>query len=143
VLLTALILLTAGCSGTVTLDEPAPAGDAVAACDQLMAALPDQLLGQPRRDVSPGRYAAAWGSPTITLRCGVSRPAAMVPGVSCFTANGIDWFPEEADGGSIFTAIGRAAMIEVRVPERYQPPGDGLLELAPVITTHDPDRGGC
>lgn len=138
-----MLLLLTGCSPAVTLDEPVPTGDAVAACDRLMAALPDQLLGQTRREVSPGRYAAAWGSPTITLRCGVERPAAMVPGVTCFTANGVDWFPEEADGGSIFTAIGRAALLEVRVPQRYLPPGDALIELAPVITAHDPDRGGC
>ena len=138
-----MLLVLTGCSAAVTLDEPVPTGEAVAACDRLMAALPDQLLGQVRREVSPGRYAAAWGSPTITLRCGVERPAAMVPGVSCFTANGVDWFPEAADGGSIFTAIGRAALLEVRVPQRYQPPGDALIDLAPVITAHDPDQGGC
>lgn len=125
------------------LDEPNPSGAAAAVCADLMAALPDQVLGQPRREVSPGRYAAAWGDPTITLRCGVERPTALTPGSTCFTANEVDWFPEPADRGAIFTAIGRAALIEVRVPERYQPPGDALIDLAPVITAHDPDRGGC
>lgn len=138
-----LLLLVAGCSATVALEEPAPTGPAAAACDAVMSALPDRVLGQPRREVTPGRYAAAWGAPTITFRCGVERPAAMVAGVTCFTANDVDWFPEDADGGAIFTAIGRDAMIEVRVPGRYQPPGDALIDLAPVITEHDPDRGGC
>lgn len=108
-----------------------------------MAELPEEVLDQGRRRVQPGSLSAAWGNPTITLRCGVPRPPTLTAGSPCIEVNSVGWFAEEASGGYLFTTIGRAAFVEVGVPAAYAPEATALVDLADAISEHVPRERPC
>ncbi len=126
-----VILSLAGCgsgSGAVEVTAPSPTGKAKDQCAALIEDLPVTVLGEKARDVTPAdRSAAAWGDPPIVLRCGVQRPSALVATSACFEVNGVGWLAtqngrevagdEPVKGTMTFTTIGRAAYVEVSVPD--------------------------
>ena len=69
-----LMALTTAACGAV--DVPATKVSAAEreACEELVAALPDSVSDQPRRDTEGNPLGAAWGDPAIVLRCGVGVP---------------------------------------------------------------------
>ena len=95
-----------------------------------MAALPNTVLDQDRRVVRPGALSAAWGRPAIVVRCGVAQPAALTSASECVEVNNVGWFDEPADGGRIYTTIGRSTFVEVSVPSDYAPELNALTDLA-------------
>jgi hypothetical protein len=121
----------------VTVERPSPTAAEAAVCTPLMAALPQQVLDQDRRTVEFPDLTAAWGKPVITLRCGVPKPAALGAASQCFEVNGVGWFAEEAEGGYLFTTIGRAAYVELGVPNAYAPEATALVDVAAAVTAHD------
>lgn len=123
----------AGCSRPVTMTDPPASAAVQAQCTPVMAALPATVLDEPRRTVEPGRLSAAWGDPTITLTCGVEKPPGLGPASECFEVNGIGWFAEEAEGGYLFTTIGRSAYVQVGVPTRYAPEANALVDVADAV----------
>lgn len=123
--------------------DPAPAGEAGAVCSALMADLPDRVEGQERRKVEPGRFSAAWGSPAITLRCGIDKPPTLSPTSQCFEVNGVGWLAEEASTGYLFTTIGRTAYVEVGVPSDYAPEANILVDVAATVSAYDPVVTQC
>lgn len=133
-MLTALLLVAAaGCSRTVTMTDPTPAPAVAEQCAAVMAALPDTVLDQPRRTVEPGKLSAAWGDPTITLKCGVEKPPGLGAASECFEVNEVGWFAEEADGGYLFTTIGRPVYVQVGVPTKYAPEANALVDVADAV----------
>jgi hypothetical protein len=137
------LLLMAGCAaGSVQVPVPSPDAAASRLCAGLR--LPDKLHGQSRRTTTPSSsLVVAWGSPAIALRCGVRRPASLLPTSQLVTINGIAWFGEPVDRPVTFTAVGRQAYVEVTVPAKYtehSPPGDVLLELTDTIKTALPEK---
>jgi hypothetical protein len=128
------VLLVAGCARTVAMTDPTPSPSTAAQCSTVMAALPDRVLDQPRRTVEPGRLSAAWGDPTITFRCGVAKPPGLGPESECFEVNGVGWFAEKAQGGYLFTTIGRPAYVQVGVPTDYAPEANALVDIADAVT---------
>ena len=140
-LLTAALL--AGCAaGAVQVPVPSPDPAAARLCAGLLP--PHKVHGQTGRTTSPkSRLVAAWGSPAIALRCGVSRPPALQPTSQLVTVSGISWFAEPADRPVTFTAVGRQAYVEVTIPAKYtehSPPGDVLLELTAAIKAALPEK---
>ncbi|MGI8335506.1 DUF3515 domain-containing protein [Actinomadura scrupuli] len=135
-------VLTGCAAGTVQVPVPSPDPAAARLCAGLRP--PHRLHGQTERTTSPrSRLVAAWGSPAIALRCGVSRPAALRPASQLVTVNGISWFEEPADRPVTFTAVGRQAYVEVTIPAKYtehSPPGDVLLELTAAIKAALPEK---
>jgi hypothetical protein len=125
----------------VTEPQPDPAGRA--RCTALLAALPDQVLQSTRRPTEPGVWTRAWGDPPITLRCGVSAPPGLSPTSECLEVNGVGWFSEDAEGGVLFTTIGRAVFVEVGVPHQYAPEVSPLADLAAAVSAHDPLLQPC
>ncbi|MGA8208948.1 MAG: DUF3515 domain-containing protein, partial [Nocardioidaceae bacterium] len=109
------------------------------ACAALVAALPDRVADQDRREVrSEGGYVAAWGDPAIVLRCGVPRPRGFDRFSGCQNANGVDWFiPESQQSGHPvavrMTTVGRAQNVEVSIPEKFFPPVNTMVDLAPAL----------
>jgi len=95
-----------------------------------MADLPATVLDEKRRAVDPGVLSAAWGDPTITLRCGVAKPPTLGATSACFEVNGVGWFAEQATGGYLFTAVGRSVYVEVGVPSAYAPEANALVDVA-------------
>ena len=132
-----LALLLGGCSRPVALPDPAPTGADLATCTALMADLPEQVLDQERRKAEPGVFSAAWGDPAITLRCGVSKPPELGPASTCLEANGVGWFTEEAEGGLLFTTIGRQTYVELAVPSAYAPESGALVDVAATVAAHN------
>jgi hypothetical protein len=127
----------------VAIPDPAPTGADLSICTAVMAALPQQVLDQERRKAEPGVFGAAWGDPVITLRCGVAKPAALTAASECLEVNGVGWFAEPAQGGQLFTTIGRRTFVEVAVPTSYAPESGALVDLAAVVQAHDPLRQPC
>ena len=135
-------LVMAGCS-KVVVEEPTPDAQVAAICGAVMGALPAEVLDQGRRDVEPGVLSAAWGKPAIVLRCGVPAPPGLERRSECLEVNGVGWFDEDAQGGKIFTTIGRPAFVELSVPTAYAPESGALADLSDVVSTHDPTTTPC
>lgn len=112
-----------------------PSAAVRAQCAALMGALPEIVLDEQRRTVQPGQLSAAWGDPTITLKCGVDKPPGLGAESECFEVNGVGWFAEEAEGGYLFTTIGRPAYVQVGVPSKYAPEAHALVDLAEAVKT--------
>ena len=117
---------------------PAPPSSTATArpCTTLLGTLPTALGTLAPRVVHPtpdSLFVVAWGDPAVVLRCGVARPASLVPSSSALLVitDGVAFLPEQAKDETVFTAIDRAAYVEVTVPKSYpQPP---LAALADAI----------
>lgn len=132
---------------TVAAPPPNPAADAP--CTKLLGTLPITLAGLSGRPArSPWTYVAAWGDPAVVLRCGVPRPGGLTPGSADFVlgVNGVNFFQASEDEAHLFTAIDRAAYVEVRVPDAYaQPPlgpvADAIAKALPAVCVVAPGAG--
>jgi len=132
-LLVAVVLV--GCAGPAPVPAPDdPAAEERQWCEQVMAALPDTVLDQSRRDTEAPELTAAWGDPPISVRCGVNKPKALGPAAQCFEVNRVGWFAEEGVGGMVFTTIGRPVYIEVGVPSDHAPEANALVDLADAVS---------
>jgi Protein of unknown function (DUF3515) len=158
---TLLVWGVAACSGgatdaSSTQDLPAdapvpldvPPGKAAPACRELLARLPAAVADQGRRDVSPADApGAAWGSPPITLVCGVDEPAGFDDVASCLTVNGVDWYipPDqlEAEGDLTMTTVYRKVAVRVHLPAEYFPPATTLADLARPVRQSIPATDAC
>ncbi len=126
----------AGCSAPVQLADP-PVDDATrATCSALVADVPATVLGSPRR-ATTGSLAVAWGDPPITLACGVAKPEGLTATSQCLEVDGVGWWSQDGATGTLYTTVGRAAYVQVGVPNSYGSSGDALAELGPVVARHD------
>jgi hypothetical protein len=126
-------------TGAVPIMPVADAAATATPCLALLARLPSELMGPAREvradsDGTPQRtpvseptvakYAAAWGSPAITLRCGVGRPAALTPSAQLIGVNGVEWVAASSGtaGGTatVWTTTSLPVNVEVTVPPKYQ-----------------------
>ncbi|WP_344670612.1 DUF3515 family protein [Catenulispora yoronensis] len=151
-------------TGAVGLELPRTSDPAVrAACANLIAALPPELEGDHRRGVvgtdrGVKQRAAAWGSPTTTLRCGVAEPPAIVVGGRDYTpvsnryanmgdASFVNWLIQENAHSVTFTTTDRAVYVEVTVPfddtAQKQAASNALVDLAPMIVKAIPNKDGA
>ncbi|GAB3208132.1 DUF3515 domain-containing protein [Marinactinospora thermotolerans] len=133
-------VLVAGCSGgVVEVPPPDPDERAAQLCQGLMERLPDSLFGEEQVRVEPAsRFVAAWGSPTVALRCGVERPAGLQPDSELMVINEIAWLPQPADSPNLYTAVGREAYVEMSIPPSYSPPAEGLTAISDLIVEEIP-----
>jgi len=138
-----LALVLTGCSRAVAVPEPTPDDAARAVCARLVPALPATVLTGERRSADPGVLTAAWGDPPITLRCGVPRPPGLTASSECLEVDGVGWFAEDAEGGMLYTTIGRTASVEVGVPAAYAPEAGALADLAGAVSATDPVEKPC
>ncbi|KAB8193621.1 DUF3515 family protein [Nonomuraea phyllanthi] len=135
-----VLLVLAGCSGTVRVDPPKPEGEAVAACDKLATLLPQTLDGGRRGTSTPeSPYVAVWGDASIALRCGVPRPARMAPTDRLQEVGGVGWFADP-DRPTLFTAVTDTAYVEVTIGGEHVP-GAVLTDLSkPIAQISTPAR---
>ena len=141
----------AGCSSTPTIDDVDLPDEDRAACESLVADLPDTLAGQERRDVDPAdALGAAWGDPAYVLTCGVPEPDDYEPTAECNVIAGVGWYvPDDqlADQGKDATpiALSLAPYVQVVVPADYRTEGidRALAELAPALKEHLGDGLPC
>ncbi|MEP6667293.1 MAG: DUF3515 domain-containing protein, partial [Nocardioidaceae bacterium] len=107
------------------------------------------------RDIEPSdALGAAWGDPPIVLRCGVDKPAGLRRDSACFVVNDVGWLASQdghevsgdrpVEGPLTWTTIGRAAYVEVVVPQvGDREPVAPLPELAGPIRKAIPDLRPC
>jgi hypothetical protein len=119
---------TSGPLPPLVLSAPPSSAAAEAPCAQVLTALPVKLGPLEPRVVhsepdSP--FVVAWGDPAVVLRCGVSRPARLVPDSTdqVFLAGKVYWLPVQNKDATVFTTIDRSVYVEVNIPKRvaYQP----------------------
>ncbi|MGY1728711.1 DUF3515 domain-containing protein [Geodermatophilus sp. SYSU D01062] len=98
-------------------EVPPPTPEADATCPALMSGLPLDLTGEPQRLVdSDTPYAAAWGEPPVVLVCGVPQPAGLVAGEGLLQIDQVTWFVEQTEEATTWTAVDRAAYVQVTLP---------------------------
>lgn len=115
-----------------------------AACEALVADLPDTLAGQDRVDVEPAdALGAAWGDPAYVLTCGMPEPSGYEPTAECNVIAGVGWYvPDDQldDQGEDATpvALSLRPYVEVQVPADYRVEGidRALTQLAPALREH-------
>ncbi|OEU85852.1 hypothetical protein DB35_11915 [Streptomyces abyssalis] len=145
------VVAAAGCTGADDSGPavPSPSGKAAETCRSLSDRLPKRVDGKQRITLDPAsKYTAAWGDPAIELRCGVPRPEKLSPGSEHYNptaeaaeVNGVSWLLEQREGGYRFTTTGRAANVELTVPDDYAPEINALTDLAKAIRTSVPEAG--
>ena len=120
----------------LTLAAPPSSTATAGPCTTLLSTLPTALDALAPRVVHPtpdSLFVVAWGDPPVVLRCGVDRPAALVPSSSALLliVDGVAFLPQQTSATTVFVAVDRAAYVEVTVPKSYaQPP---LAALADAI----------
>ncbi|MFI9311542.1 DUF3515 domain-containing protein [Streptomyces triculaminicus] len=131
----------AGGSSGGTMDarpEPSPSGEEARHCRALLAALPDVVNGAKRRAGGRGsEFSAAWGRPSVVLRCGVGRPLVVTEGHKSYDPyaptveiDGVEWLLEPQRDGSVrCTTSKRRAWVEVTVPKKYMGEAGGISLL--------------
>lgn len=67
------------------------------------------------------------------MRCGVDEPAALGPTSALVEVDGIAWFPEPLERGTMFTTVGTQPRWEVAVPVEQEPASAVLVGLAGVV----------
>lgn len=130
---------SAAASPTV-LREPTPDARTATACASVMAALPRTVDGLSRDSLT--QYTAQWGGSTVTLRCGVPRPAALAADSRCDEVDDIGWFTQQDARHYTFTTIGRAGYVEVTVLLSHQPAANALVDLSSAVARM-PDERPC
>jgi hypothetical protein len=129
-------------STPVRVTPAGPPASVVKLCRALQAKLPATVDGQRRRDTRPASpLTAAWGSPAITLRCGVERPSFAAT-ATLAQVDDISWLPVPEDDPDLLTALGREAYITVHVPGQDTPPANALADLTPAINAAVPANPG-
>ena len=124
----------AGCSSPASLHVVPPDGPR-RGCTALQHDLPSEVDGRSSRDTTPASTrTAAWGSPAVVLRCGVARPAGLTATSELVEVNGVAWFLDERPSAYVFTATGRTAYLQVRVPS----PVDRTAATAPLVDLAGP-----
>ena len=138
-----ILLGTASCGSapTVAVDEYAVPADVQATCEKLVAELPGEVATQGRRVVEPTtnhieKYAAAWGSPVISVRCGQSAPTGLTAPDGNITVDGIAWLPQQLSHGYRFFSQNLSAPVSVTVPSEYSPETNSLADLSKVLAPY-------
>ena len=139
------LVVLPGCSLPVAV--PGADDGASPVCEQVLAALPNRLAGETRRDTRGGAGTAAWGEPAILLRCG--EDAVVVSDRPCVSVTGpdgtaVDWVVL-ADGpaGAILRTFGRDPAVEVEVPADYAPAPVNVLPALSAAVTVVPSDSVC
>ncbi|GGD17428.1 DUF3515 domain-containing protein [Nocardioides daphniae] len=138
----ALALLLGGCSSTVEIASE-PMDDAErAACEALVADLPDELFEQERVEVSGG-VGAAWGDDPVVLTCGAPQPEEYDPFARCSEIDGVGWFipgaqMKDPDSDIEMTVLSHAPRVRLDLPaeHRFKGPDTHLRTLAVPIKEH-------
>ncbi len=135
------MLAAAACSSSatsVTLPPPHPAGQDAQRCDRLGAALPGTLAGLSARQTEPrSSLTHAWGSPPVTLVCGVPAPAGYRPAsTSTLSVDDVQWYEQVGADAVTWTAIRpdplsrHRVYVALTVPKHYSQDAAFLTALA-------------
>lgn len=121
-------LVRANLDPAVTPPKALSAQDA-AICTSVIAGLPNTVGGQERRGTRPDSpFTAAYGSPAITVRCGV-RPPGPTGEFDCRQFGDAWWLVvgRSSHKDTVFLTFDTRPAVEMKVPDAYSvPPVDSL-----------------
>jgi hypothetical protein len=121
----------------VSLPAPALAEDVVGVCRQVIAGLPETVLGAHRRPVSGPEQNAAYGDPPVTLACGVSAAAvALTDEVT--QISGVCWIARPGTANTVWTTVDRSVPVAVTVPGQSDGSGQPVVSFVDSIKANDP-----
>jgi hypothetical protein len=132
-------VLATGCSdGPVKVTIPNPTGAIQQQCAHLGDRLPATLDKLRDRRTSPrSTLVHAWGSPAVTLTCGVAKPHGYFADSASTTAvNDVEWFQAIESQDVVWTAIREnqsgpgQIFIALTVPKKYAAADAYLVELS-------------
>ncbi|MBR8740520.1 DUF3515 domain-containing protein [Nocardiopsis sp. MG754419] len=136
-----VVLLAAGCGQTVQMQPFEAQPNTAEPCADLVADLPDTLLGADRATIRPeSDVMAAWGDPPIGLRCGVPRPAGLEIDSLLQEVGEVLWLPQPEDAPTMFVAVQREAYVELTIPTSYGAPAGALSEVSELVAEHLEER---
>jgi hypothetical protein len=107
-------------------------------CDHLGNQVPDRLGGlSPRKTKPLSSLTFAWGSPAVTLSCGVPKPPGYSPKSSAvLSVNGVRWYQQLDSDAVVWTAVRPGPppaghiYVALRVPTKYTASDRFLTALA-------------
>jgi Protein of unknown function (DUF3515) len=122
---------------------PNPSPAVAEQCAHLNNALPQRLESLKPRVITPRTpLVHVWGSPAVTLSCGVAVPAGYSASSSETTeVDGVRWFQQRGATVVTWTALrpgviaGRTTNVSLQVPTHYQAQGAFLVALAQPLKT--------
>lgn len=112
------------CSTTVHVDPAVDADNP--ACADVSVLVPDSV-GDLDRVWTDAQATAAWGEPTVVLRCGVEPPAPSA--LVCTTLGGVDWLVlEQEENRQRLVTYGREPAVEVNIRRGAQVDFQSIVE---------------
>ena len=102
-------------------------------CRAVMAKLPASVRDRPRRPVTTGgEQTTAYGDPPIVVSCGVKAPAVRQEDF-VVRLSGVCWFPEQHDGGQLWTTVDRKVAVRISVPKAYDQPSQWVVGFSATV----------
>lgn len=141
----AVVVGATGCStswsqGAVAVPAPQATPAAVEVCPDLLARLPDELIGdRPRLVESVNPYVRAWGEDPVVVVCGAAAPGPD-EGLPLIGGNGVEWSVDLDDPTQlVWTTVGRRVAVQVRMPADSR--GAAALALTSLVRQTVPRAG--
>jgi hypothetical protein len=121
----------------VSVAAPSLSPAAAQVCRAVIAKLPDQVRGAPRRPVSAGaEQNAAYGEPPIVLACGVAAPS-LAPTDQVSVLNHVCWYGRAIPTGTQWTTVDRQVPVSVTVPGPRDGSAQSVIPFSAVIAAND------
>lgn len=137
------LLLATACGTGVEITSTGLSGDERAACEALVADLPETLFDQERVETTGEGLGAAWGDPAVVLTCGAAEPEAFDAWARCSEIDGIGWYVPDAqikdpESDVVMTAQSHSPRVSLEIPgeHRFNGPDGELRALATPMAEH-------
>jgi hypothetical protein len=124
-------------STLVVLPTPSLSEDVAVVCRQVIAALPDTVLGGKRRPVDGPEQNAAYGDPPVTVACGVAAPTVGVT-EDVAQLSGVCWIADTGAASITFFTVDRSVPISVTVPGGPNGSAQSVIGFSAAIKAQDP-----
>src|SRR5690606_23942951 len=122
-------------SSSVSMPAPSLSERAAVVCRGLIARLPDELGGLPRRPVTDGsEQNAAYGEPPRQVACGAQ--PVVLPSDSTATVyllQDVCWYAEQTADGTRWTTVDREVPVAVTIPASVSEPGQWVAALSKYV----------
>lgn len=148
VALTALSpLLLTGCTDSVVA-APTLTGDTAEACQRIVKALPETIMGVSQHDVVDG-VQVQWGDPPLVLTCGVEQADDIEAWSACSVMGGVQFHINEKqtqnpDGPVTVHTLGTSPVVRLDVPVDVRPQFQQVVAaVAPVLKQDLTVRNRC
>ncbi|MBE7323390.1 DUF3515 domain-containing protein [Nocardioides sp. Y6] len=146
----AALAALAACGSDVEITSTGLSEEERAACEALVADLPDTLFDQERVETSGDGIGAAWGDPPVVLTCGAGDPEEFDAWARCSEIAGIGWYVpdsqmKDAESDVVMTAQSHSPRVSLAIPaaHRFNGPDTHLKTIGEVLGRHLTETQPC